>query len=177
MIVKKAERKTERPDYGSTITPKQAAAMLAFLTEDVSIVSTEGLYASPINGNRRRCPLCLRPKVFGSGEADRRLSRYELSDVCCLRDCLSALMGTREGPANGNGTRAFTVTKSHPLYQYAHGFLQHLDPRDKSDDASKMRRAKIELDETLRDTLEFYRCHLEARRGVVMIVPDEDRGW
>ena len=177
MIVMKAEKKGERPDYGNTITPKQAAVMLTFLTDEVDIVSTEGLCARPRDDAGKRHALCIRPKVFRSGRSDKRLSRYELSDVCCMRDCLSVLLGKRNGPANCSGTRTYTITKNDPLYSYVHKDLQCLDPCDKSKNASEMRRTRGELDVTLGGTLEFYRCHLEAKSGVVMIVPDDDRGW
>lgn len=177
MIVKKTEKKTKRPDYGSTITPKQSAEMLTFLVDEVCIVSTKGLRVCPRNTELKCHSLFLRPKLFVNDETGRVLSRYELSDVCCLRDCLSLLLGRRDGPANVHGTRVYTVTENDPMARYMDILLQCVDPRDKSYEASEVRRVKCELDEVLHDVLEFYRCHLEARRNAVVIVPNDDRGW
>lgn len=178
MIVKKnEEKKIERPDYGQTFTPKQSAEMLTFLTDEVDIVSTEGICARPRNDTLERCRLCIRPRLFTDDENGRKLSRYEISEVCCLRDCLTMLLGKREGPANLNGTITFSIYENNPMHPYMLDTLRHIDPHDKSEQASEMRRLKEELDELLGDVLEYYRCHLEIRSSVVMIVPDYDRGW
>ena len=101
IIEKKQPTETVKRDYGNTVTPKMAVTMLTGLTDELSLLN-DRLFALV----RGVAYVGIHAKLFGE---QRKISRYELTDVINLRDCLYAVNKAQHSTFVGR------YAKNHPM--------------------------------------------------------------